>query len=80
MYERKDRERWVISGFERFYQVEKDNRMRHFSTIKQFLKIYPRGNRDAIEAFIEKNHIRLESPEQVVELCKFAASLGKKEE
>ncbi len=68
-------DRWVISGMDKEYQVEREGRMKRFANLKQFLKIYPRQNSAAIEAFIVDNAVDFDSVEQVIALCNYAESL-----
>jgi len=68
-------DRWIISGVEKKYQVEHKGKLKKFSTIKQFLKIYPKQHTAALEEFIKNKNISLESVEQVMDLCNYANSL-----
>lgn len=69
-------DRWVVSGIDKKYQVEYKNKMRNFSTPKQFTKIYPKEQTAAIEEFIKTKKIDFNSVEQVIELCNYADSLN----
>jgi hypothetical protein len=68
-------DRWVVTGIDKEYQVERGGRMRTFSVLNQFLKIYPKQNREAIERFAVDNAVDFNSVEKVVELCNYAESL-----
>ncbi len=75
VYNLKGDDRWVVTGVDKEYQVERNGKMKRFSVLKQFLKIYPKQNEEAIKKFIDDNSIDFSSVEQVIELCNYAESL-----
>ncbi len=75
VYQLEGDDRWIITGIEITYQVENKGRMRTFSNMRQFLKIYPKDYAAAIEGYAVDNAVDFESVEQVVDLCNLASSL-----
>lgn len=68
-------DRWIVTGIDKKYQVERDKKMKNFTTAKQFIKLYPKQHATAIEDYINTNHTDFDSVEQVIALCIYADSL-----
>lgn len=66
--------RYVISGVNKRYYVEKDKKMKSFTTVKQFTKIFS-SHKAEIEKYIKDNNIDFDSVEDVIILCNYADSL-----
>jgi hypothetical protein len=75
VYSLKGDDRWIVSGVDKEYRVEREGKMKKFSNLNQFLKLYPKQNKVAIEKFASGNSIDFDSVEQVIELCNYAESL-----
>lgn len=69
-------DRWSIKGVEKKYQVAYKKKMKSFVSFKQFLKIYPKEQREALEEFIKTKKVDIESVEQVIDLCNYADALN----
>lgn len=75
-YKLKGDDRWIINGVEKKYRVEYKGKLKTFSTVKQFLNIYPKKQRPSLQEFIESKGIDFNSVEQVTGLCNYADSLN----
>jgi hypothetical protein len=75
-YKLKGDDRWIINGVEKKYGVEYKGKSKTFTTVKQFLNIYPKNKRPALQEFIESKDIDFNSVEQVKALCNYAYSLN----
>ncbi len=68
-------DRWIVTGVYKTYRVEREGKMKKFSNLRQFLKIYPSQHTEAIKEFIDSNAIAFDSVEQVIKLCNYAEYL-----
>lgn len=56
------------------FYIEKNKRLKKFSTEKQFLKIFPK-QKEQLKQYIKENKIDFNSKEDVIKLCNYADSL-----
>lgn len=60
-----------VSGI---YWIRKDDKMVDFQTQKQFLNLYP-DKSDLIKAFIKKNRLKIERPEDLIQIVNYTSTL-----
>lgn len=65
----------VLAKIDYQFYVEKDKRLKRFSTEKQFLKIFPK-QKEQIKQYINENKVDFGSIEQVVKLCNYVFTKG----
>lgn len=65
----------LLSSVDNEYYVEKNKRMKRFTTEKQFLKIFSK-QKEHLKQYIDDNKMNFNSIEQVVKLCNYALSLN----
>lgn len=58
------------------FYIEKNKRLKRFSTEKQFLKLYPK-QKELLKKYIDENKVDFNSIEQVTKLCNHAFSIEK---
>lgn len=58
----------VLAKIDYQFYIEKDKRLKRFSTEKQFLKIFPK-QKEQIKQYINENKVDFSSIDQVVKLC-----------
>lgn len=58
----------------RFY-IEKNKRLKRFSTEKQFLKIFPK-HKELLKQYIDDHKVTFETVSEVKNLCNYALSLN----
>jgi hypothetical protein len=56
------------------YWIRKGTEMQSFLNEKQMLKLFP-GKADQIKSFIKENHLKIEKPEDLAMIIRFAGSL-----
>lgn len=56
------------------YWIKKDDKMLDFQNEKQFLKLYP-DKSDLIKAFIKKNRLKFERPEDLIQIVNYCSAL-----
>lgn len=56
------------------FYIEKDKRLKRFSTEKQFLKLFPK-QKEELKKYIDENKVDFNSIDQVVKLCNYAFTL-----
>lgn len=56
------------------YWIRKDDKMLDFQNEKQFLKLYP-DKSDLIKAFIKKNRLKIERPEDLIQIVNYCSAL-----
>lgn len=64
----------VLAKIDYQFYIEKDKRLKRFSTEKQFIKIFPK-QKEQIKQYFNENKIDFDSIEQVVKLCNYAFSV-----
>lgn len=63
----------VLSKIDYQFYIEKNKRLRRFSTEKQFLKLFPKQKKK-LKKYIDENNVDFYSIEQVIKLCNHAFS------
>lgn len=66
----------VVTKLEYQFYIEKNKRLKRFSTEKQFLKLFPK-QKELLEKYIDENKVDFNSLEQVVKLCNHAFGIEK---
>lgn len=64
----------VLAKIDYQFYIEKDKRLKRFSTEKQFLKIFPK-QKEQIKQYINDNKVDFDSIDQIVKLCNYAFSI-----
>ena len=71
-----DTKNTVITKLEYQFYIEKNKRLKRFSTEKQFLKLFPK-QKELLKKYIDENKVDFNSIEQVVKLCNHAFGIEK---
>ena len=67
----------VLINIDYQFYVEKDKRLKQFSTKKQFLKLFSKQKKE-LKKYIDENNVDFGSIDQVVKLCNHAFSKEEK--
>ncbi len=65
----------VLTKIDYQFYIEKNKRLKRFSTEKQFLKIFPK-HKELLKQYIDGNKIDFETIGEVKKLCNYALSLN----
>ena len=71
-----DTKNTVITKLEYQFYIEKNKRLKRFSTEKQFLKLFPK-QKEELKKYIDESKVDFNSIEQVVQLCNHAFAIEK---
>ena len=63
-----------VASYYNYYWIMKDGKRKQFKSFAQFLKLYPK-QKDALNQYIQNNHINFEDTEAIVKLCLYAENL-----
>lgn len=70
-----DSEKIILAGIDLRYLVNIKGKEKGFISPKQFLKLYPKTQVKAIQAFMKEQRINFTNPDQVLKLLNYAESL-----
>lgn len=65
-----------LASLEYQFYIEKNKRLKRFSTEKQFLKLFPK-QKEELKKYIDESKVDFNSIEQVVQLCNHAFTIEK---
>ena len=68
-------EKIILADIEKRYTIKKNKKQKQFQSSKQFLKLYPAEQEEAIKRYIKNNKINFDEPQQVLQLVKYAETL-----
>lgn len=68
-------EKIILADVEKRYAIKRNGKTKTFQTAKQFVKLYPKNQREAIQVYIKNQNTDFDKPQQVVLLVKFAEAL-----
>lgn len=68
-------EKIILADVEKRYTIKKNKKQKQFQSSKQFLKLYPKEQKETIKAYIKSNKINFDEPQQVLQLVKYAEAL-----
>lgn len=71
-----DTENITVTNINYRFYIEKNKRLKRFTTEKQFLKLFPK-QKEELKKYIDESKVDFNSIEQVVQLCNHAFTIEK---
>ena len=71
-----DTENITVTNINHRFYIEKNKRLKRFTTEKQFLKLFPK-QKEELKKYIDESKVDFNSIEQVVQLCNHAFTIEK---